>query len=663
MLRLCEPSKALIDRFHAGDLDAHSIDEHPVLARWSRAAAAGLRADAAAFVEGTSDLDLATRRDRLEAVFREETPLLAPIAEELSASSLVALVVDPEGIILHARGGGAFVGDAARVRLVPGARWSEDARGTNAIGTAIVEQRPVAVVGRAHYEQRNHGLFCYAAPIRDAYGDMVAVLDVTGAVAYESAAVGLTVQAAGAALERALRLGEYAVATAGGFAVIERMLQRASSPALLVEATGAVVAMNGAARVVLGVDDHRTLTAERVFGASAGALRALALSPRAGGARFEIANKRYRLEFEPIDGSGGRHLALVVYLDPIHDSAAPARVATMGQQAARSTPARVSIHPAFDVVIGTDPDVVAAKELAARFAPTPLPILLFAETGTGKELFARAIHQAGPRASGAFVALNCGALAPSLLESELFGHGAGAFTGAHRSGADGKIAAADGGTLFLDEVAEMPEALQAALLRVLEDGIYYRVGEARPRKADFRLVCATCRDLPALLAAGRFRRDLFYRIHGACVTIPALRARGDRLFLARGLLARLAEASGVPCPELADDAAAWITAHSFPGNVRELKSALAHALVMAGDTGVITRACFPRVLLDDVRADTKRPRVAHDSGMARTRDAILRDAVAEALRETGGNLSEAARRLGVARSTLYRMMPPHPRRG
>jgi transcriptional regulator of acetoin/glycerol metabolism len=647
MLRLREPNEALSERFHAGDLRAGEVDAHPTLARWSRAAASGLRADSAAFVEGTTDVDLATRRDCLEAVFREETPLLAPMAEQLSAEGLVVVVADPEGVILLARGGGAFIGDAARVRLVPGARWGEGTRGTNAIGTALAERRAVAVVGRAHYEQRNHGLFCYAMPIPDAYGDVAAVLDVTGAAAQDSVAIGLAVQAAGAALGRALKASAYAAATAGGFGVIERMLQRAAQPALLVEADGSVMAMNGAARAALGLADARPVTVERVFGTSVEALRAVTL--RGGGARFETAGARYRLDVEPIAGAGGRLLALIVYLAPLAE--APARVIAAPAPRREARP-EVAIHPAFAAILGTDPAVVAARALAARFAPTPLPVLLLAETGTGKELFARAIHQAGPRAAGNFVALNCGALAPSLLESELFGHAGGAFTGAQRGGTEGKIAAAHGGTLFLDEIAEMPEALQATLLRVLEDGAYYRVGEARPRRSDFRLVCATCRDLPALLAAGRFRQDLFYRIHGACVTIPTLRARGDRLHLARGLLARLAADAGAPSPELADDAVAWIVTHTWPGNVRELKSALAHALVLAAD-GVITRACFPRLLAGAEPADDASPR---------TRDGIFRDAVAEALRVTNGNLSEAARRLGVARSTLYRMMPPRPRR-
>jgi transcriptional regulator of acetoin/glycerol metabolism len=662
VLRLDEPGATLAARFHGGALARAEVTVHPVLSRWERAAELGVRADGDAHAEGTTAADLCDRRDRMDAVFREETSLLSPIADELSARSMVAIVADHEGVVLLARGGGEFVGEAARVRLVEGSRWSEATRGTNAIGTALAERRPVAVVGRAHYEERNQGLFCYATPIRDAYGEVVAALDVTGAAAHHSPAVGIAVQAAGAALERALRLREYAATTVGGYAVIERMLHRAGSPALLIEATGAVVAMNDAARAVLGVRDARdgsALTVERVFGASVDALRAVARSP-GGAARFETAGTGYRLELEPIHGASGRVLSLLAYLEPLPSAtlvsgAQPglaARHAVDGLGARRSTRAtahRAAIPTAFDGILGDDGGVVSAKETSARFAPTPLPVLLLAETGTGKELFARAIHAASPRRAGAFVALNCGALAPSLLEGELFGYAPGAFTGAGRAGSDGKIAAANRGTLFLDEIAEMPEPLQAMLLRVLEAGEYYRLGDPRPRRSDFRLVAATCRDLPALVAAGRFRRDLFYRVQGACVTIPALRSRTDRLTLARGLLAELARPSGAPCPELAEDAVRWILEHTWPGNVRELKSALAHALVMTEEGEPLDRAAFPRVLVPDPTPSGEGPR-------SRTRGEILREAAADALRAAGGNFTEAARRLGIARSTLYRMM-------
>ncbi len=358
-----------------------------------------------------------------------------------------------------------------------------------------------------------------------------------------------------------------------------------------------------------------------------------------------------------------------------------------------------SCASAFDPILGADPELRAAMSMAARFAPTPLPVLLLAETGTGKELFARAIHAASGRYQGPFVPLNCGALAPSLLESELFGHAPGAFTGAQRTGSPGKLAAADGGTLFLDEIAEMPETLQATLLRVLEDGSYYRVGDSRPRRSDFRLVCATCRELPELVCAGRFRRDLFFRIQGACITIPPLRCRADKLPLARGLLSQLAADGGGHCPALSEGAVAWIESHSFPGNVRELKSALAHALVMADGAAVIEASFFPRVILRDMVSVGSDPPpgpgvVPHAPGamppsskpssippltlsstpsltpsstpsltppVGRRRDDVLQEMMLATLRECSGNVSEAARRLGVARSTLYRHLPPRPR--
>ena len=300
-----------------------------------------------------------------------------------------------------------------------------------------------------------------------------------------------------------------------------------------------------------------------------------------------------------------------------------------------------SSHAAFAPVFGTDAALVAAKDAATRFAATDLPVLLLAETGTGKELFARAIHAASSRATGPFVALDCGALVSGVLESELFGHAPSSFTGASRHGADGKIAAAHHGTLFLDEIAELPDAVQAALLRVLDHGgAHYRVGDTRPRTSDFRLVCATCRDLPELVERGVFRRDLFFRIHGACVSLPALRDRSDRTALAAELLksvlpavpsastsattAATTAASAKASTDLSPGACRWIEQHDWPGNVRELNSALVHAVAMA-DGQTLLEEHFPRVLVGLLLAaqgrDRGRPgRSAHEGGHPRAGD-------------------------------------------
>jgi transcriptional regulator of acetoin/glycerol metabolism len=658
VLLLGEPPRALSDRFHGGDVSPLSLETHPVLTRWARVARLGLAPDSAGYPEITSATDLVERRGRLADVFREATALLDTVGRGLAERDVVALLADPDGVILASHGGSAFHDSAARVRLVEGASWSETTRGTNAIGTAAVEGRAVAVVGGAHYERRIGDLFCYATPVRDAYGDLVAILDVTGPIERNDPAFALAVESAGAAVERALRAGAFARTTPGGLPVLERLVGRCRGPALIAEASGGVRIANDAAldllRAGLGrggapprpLETSALPTCEQIFGVPFDQLASMAVAGDRR-ARFETKETTFTVELDPLAGFDGRPLALVVYLDPV----APRRRAV--------GPVRPSLppespHPAFAPLLGTDPVFLRTIALARRFAATPLPVLLLAETGTGKELFARALHGASGRGRGAFVALNCAAISASLLESELFGHAPGAFTGAARTGSDGKIGAAHGGTLFLDEIAEMAEPLQAALLRVLDDGTYHRVGDDRPRKSDFRLVCATCRNLPALVERGAFRRDLFYRIHGACVTIPPLRERSDRLELARALLAELASAAGHGANELSEDASSWIERHTWPGNVRELRSALLHATALAG-SGPIYLEHFPELLVSDAHPtddDGARPRAPGE----RTKGEVLRDEYAATIRACSGNVAEAARRLGVARSTLYRTL-------
>ncbi|HWL88893.1 MAG TPA: sigma-54-dependent Fis family transcriptional regulator [Polyangiaceae bacterium] len=595
--------------------------------RWSRVARLGLRREADAYPVATSDADLLERRERLAHAFRDELALLAPITGQLAHGPMVALVADREGVILSAHTDRRLVDPIARLRLVEGARWDEPTRGTNAVGTALVEGRAVAVVGEAHFEMRNRDIFCYATPVRDAYGDIVAVIDVSGPMANHDPSIGIAVQAAGLALERALRAIAYGDPRSGALAAIERLVHRASGPALLLESSGVVRIVNAAARSVLPIPVDQILTCERVFGAPFRDVFATATGR--GGMRFETPAGAWRIEMDPIAGEGGRPLAMLAYFEADRPHVAP--------------PAMSKAPSAFAMILGQDEALTAAKQTAARIAATALPVLLLAETGTGKELFARAIHAASDRKNGPFVAVNCGAFSPNLIASELFGYAPGAFTGASRHGSEGRINAATSGTLFLDEIAEMPDALQAALLRVLDDGIYQRIGDTRDRRADFRLVCATSRDLPARMAEGKFRNDLFYRIQGACITIPALRHRTDAVWLAEHLLQQELPPGG--SRRFAADAKAWIAEHDWPGNVRELKSAIVHAGILAADELVITRAHFPPVLVGSARPQ---------QGKATTRKEIFLEAIESTLEACDGNVSEAARRLGVGRGTIYR---------
>ncbi|MBS2017703.1 MAG: sigma 54-interacting transcriptional regulator [Deltaproteobacteria bacterium] len=289
--------------------------------------------------------------------------------------------------------------------------------------------------------------------------------------------------------------------------------------------------------------------------------------------------------------------------------------------------------------------MTALHALADRAATSDIPVLLLGETGVGKEVLAETIHRKSPRNSAPLVRLNCAALSEPLLESELFGHVRGAFTGAVHARA-GLIESAHGGTLFLDEVGDMPAVTQVKLLRVLDEKRVLRVGADEPRDVDFRLVSATNRDLTEDVASGRFRRDLFFRISGIVLTIPPLRERPAELYgLVESILSELAARKQKPVPAVTPAALDAIHGHPWPGNVRELKHVLERALVLA-DGGPIDAQ---HLLLGGHEAiEAKRT----SSGFRASTEAFERARIESTLAECGGNQSEAARVLGIPRRTL-----------
>ena len=314
----------------------------------------------------------------------------------------------------------------------------------------------------------------------------------------------------------------------------------------------------------------------------------------------------------------------------------PFRIDALAAAIERATP---RVARAVDTgLVGSSAAMAAVRDRIARVAASDAPVLVTGESGTGKELVARALHAASPRAGGPLVVVNCAAIPPALVESELFGHVRGAFTDA-RTDHTGLFASAHGGTLFLDEVAELPLGVQPKLLRALQEHAIRPVGAATELAVDARVVAATNRDLDAMVAAGTFREDLYYRVHVLQVALPPLRARGgDVLELARHFLRDHA---------LAPDAAAALVAHGWPGNVRELESALVHALALAAEQPIT------RVHLPDRIAQSRSP--IHD-GQLVTLAELERRHVAWVLERVGGNKAAAARILGIERKTLYRML-------
>jgi two-component system response regulator AtoC len=291
-----------------------------------------------------------------------------------------------------------------------------------------------------------------------------------------------------------------------------------------------------------------------------------------------------------------------------------------------------------------------ALDLVARVAEHNTTVLITGESGTGKEVIARAIHRASPRANKAFVGINCAAIPESLLESELFGHVRGAFTGAS-SDKTGLFESANGGTILLDEIGELPLGLQAKLLRVLQESEIRRVGDQKTRRVDARVLAATARDLEAEVRAGRFREDLFYRIHVVAIALPPLREREDDIApLSRHFAARLAQRLGRPLA-LSDDAIAWLEQQPWPGNVRELENAIERAAVL-NEKPILGQQDFQ--IVPPLR--TERGSGGEDAGDGTLRsvvEAAERSAIIDALKATDGNRRAAAQRLGVSLRTLF----------
>ncbi|MFP4055407.1 MAG: sigma 54-interacting transcriptional regulator [Candidatus Brocadiia bacterium] len=295
-------------------------------------------------------------------------------------------------------------------------------------------------------------------------------------------------------------------------------------------------------------------------------------------------------------------------------------------------------------IIGQDPKVLALFDFIEKAAPIDSGVLLMGESGTGKELVARAIHYTGPRAKGPFEAVNCAAVAETLLDSELFGHVKGAFTGATED-RPGRFELAHHGTLFLDEIAEMPPASQSKLLRVLETGEFRRVGDTRDRTSRARVIAATNQDLPALVEAKRFREDLFYRLNVLTCHLPPLREHvGDLELLCEHFLDLFSKKCGKPRIRLSDDALDALRRHPWPGNVRELRNVLERLVVLSTKETLEAEDVVP-----ELRAG---PASGEPSPMASLQD-IEKEHIQRVLQHTQGNKKEAAEILGIDRSTLY----------
>ncbi len=616
---------------------------------WSRCISRGLDADSRGReVERARRDVLLTERERNESLLKHAAPVMNGLYAQIARSGSMIVLTNASGFILHSVGDQGFLDRASKVALSPGVEWSEESKGTNAIGTALVEQAPVSVHGSQHFFAANHFLTCSASPIFDPCSRMLGVLDVTGDSRNPShhslALINLAVQT----IENQL----FAHAFPEGFLlhchVQQELIGTVFEALLAFDHDGRVLSANRSACRLIGRSHAELLTHTftSMFDKPLGALYDPLLR---GTDMLELRLFGGRMLYgRPRAGSQSKPPARVFNIDI-------ARADVSGQTGSRLSLAK---DRGLARLSTGDTQMDAVVEKVRRVLGRDIPVLIQGETGTGKELLARAIHDEGPRSQQTFVAVNCAAIPDGLIESELFGYEEGAFTGARRKGYPGRIMQADGGTLFLDEIGDMPLALQARLLRVLQERTVVPLGSGRASPVDLSIICATHRKLRDLVALGSFRADLYYRLNGLTVMLPPLRERKDL----RALVLRiLGSEDSIPDGlRIDDEVIALFERHPWPGNMRQLTNLLRTAGVMAADDGVIRREHLPDDFIDELGSMSMEAVAVPESRRYAQApcdlDSLTLRAIRESLSRNEGNVAATARELGISRTTLYRKL-------
>lgn len=581
----------------------------PIARSWERCRELGLvRANPASF-ELLAERELKRRKEQHRILVQLAAAELGVLRGAITGAEGVVLLADSAGTILDGCGDSGFMEKAKRVLLRPGATWSEMLEGTNAIGTALEEQRLVQIVGDQHFLDENRFLICTAIPVMSPAGEIAGILDISGDVRQPPAHTSMLVQLASARIEHAWvsRHCNYDVLAA--FHPHPNWLGTPHE-GLLGFRDDVLVAANPAALRLLSLDAAaiNRIRWDEVFRNRPASGKA-ELYPRNQSGMFcgSVQNMRAILVAMP-DGGDGASSEILVRDDGIWDA-----------------------------------ESIKMLSKARRAYEASVPILLQGETGTGKEVMVRAIHGHSSRASAPLVPVNCAAIPEGLQEAEMFGYEDGAFTGARRKGNLGYIRRADGGTLFLDEIGDMPLALQAQLLRVLQDCEVTPLGASRSVRVDFRLIAATHCDLQAAVAEGRFRADLYYRLRHMVLSLPPLRKRGNLGGIVDAMLSSLrADDRGI---RLTIAARQKLLEYGWPGNLRELSNLLRTLVALAEDGSAID--------VDSLPQDIAMCAPAEASGkLSELTDELLR----KAIDKHSGNMSAAARQLGLHRSTLYRRL-------
>ena len=589
---------------------------------------------------------------------------MTTLYQQLADADSAVVLTDTDGVILHMVASNEFSKQVAPLGLRAGAIWSETEAGTNGMGTCLAAERPVSVRQSDHFFTKYTNLTCSAVPVYDPSGEIAAVLDVSSRSELMQQHLLVLLGMTARMIENRLIDRRYRTAHPLHFHSRPEFVYTLHEGRLALSDEGRVLAANRSALFQLGltsVNEIRARHIEDIFQTSLEDMLQRSISSSFHPIvtyRTNATHRFFAVARQPAieaKAGGGENR-------PASTLATGAASSLKASSAARAHTAAATPHPESGAATFSDPKLADDLRVARRVVARQTPIVLRGETGTGKEVFARAVHEGSPHAQGAFVAINCASLPETLIEAELFGYRAGAFTGAQRTGRRGKVLQADGGTLFLDEIGDMPLDLQARLLRVLEERQVTPLGAEETHAVNFQLISASHRDLLALVEEGRFREDLYYRLAGVEVHLPALRDRSDKRELIHALLRTEGDASSTLSPEAEE----CLLGHAWPGNVRQLRHVLRSAVALAdgqritldhlpslkptrSDSAAALLAAPPSSLSASV--DDTLPAVKLNPIQANERQVLL-----QLLEQHRWNVSHVAKALDVSRNTLYRKL-------
>jgi len=583
-------------------------------------------------------LELQKKMDENKELILNAAPFINHLYNFVRGSEFFALLCDGEGCILNVVGDEKILLEAAKLKMITGAYMDEAHIGTNAMSLVISERRPSQVSGKEHFINAYHKWTCSGAPIKDGNGKVIGIINLTGYIENVNPhTLGMVVAAANA-IEKMIENNKYNLMIEICKRRLEATFDSISSGILTCDLLGNITTMNKQVAIMFGYDE-REMKSMKIPDLVLNFHEIIDRIKSKGNFTDEdiyvnaSTNKlQFTLTAYPIYGFDMKIEEITLVFYELKKSRKLAGRILSGQ----------AIYT-FDKIIGTDEKFKKIINYAKKIADSKSTILITGESGTGKEVFAQAIHNYSKRREEPFIAVNCGAIPRTLIESELFGYEGGAFTGAKKGGNVGKFEIAEGGTIFLDEIGEMPFDMQIRLLRVIEEGVINRIGSSKQINIDVRIMAATNKELKNEVESGNFRKDLYYRLNVLPLQLPPLREhREDIVELVTYYMKKTSKRLNKHSVNISQEYMNYLKYYNWPGNIRELENVIER---------IVNSEAIQMNLYNEQDENQKE---SIDLYVGYTLEQMEKHHITEVINEAYGNITLAAKILDIARSSLYR---------